>query len=483
MKIRPFFIWASGLLLVISIAGLAYLGTYTRFHADDFCMAGDAIHLGLASMLVKWYTTWTGRFMFILGTGLFGLGGPKLAGWLPALAAVTWLIGIAWAVLPLIKRSDWPHPRWLAILAAGLALLVLLSSIPNLFQSFFWQDGMVNYSLPLIGLTYCIGIILRAWLEHTHTLSTCIVLFVLAFLCGGFTESFTAMEVALFTLALLISLILGDRPSRLRLSPILSAALLGGLAAMLVVVIAPGNLVRIQAVGGQASHPGLFRIITFSIRNMTHIFGKYFLKTPFWALASIIPPFLAGWLFSVPTTGFSRIWNLPALWKQNWFKGITLITLASLILVTAACAPVVYALNAYPDDRTIIVPQFAIVVSVISVSVLLGIGLRRQGVLPNPMENLSVSHALQVSILVTILFITGISFRHTISQIPEFQSYSKLWDERAVLIQQAALSGQTEVTVPGSYSRFTVADLATDPNNWVNRCMAYYYSIPQIRGR
>ena len=482
MKVRSVFLWASALLLIISIAGLAYLGTFTRFHADDFCMAGDALHLGLARMVLKWYDTWTGRFMFIFGTGLLGLGGPKFAGWLPPLVAAIWLGVISWAVLPLFKRSGWPHPRWLALITGSLTLLVLFSSIPNLFQSFFWQDGMVNYSLPLIGLTLCGGIILHAWLERVHTLTACIAVFILAFLSGGFTEALTALEVTLFALALLVTIFFGDRTSRLRLLPILSAALFGALAAMLVVIIAPGNLVRLQAVG-QINHPGLLRIITFSIRNMTHIYGKYFLITPFWAVVSIILPFLAGWLFSAPAAGISNKWNLANLWKQSWFKGIAFIIVAALILVTAACAPVVYALNAYPDDRTIIIPQFVIIISTISVSALLGVGLCQQGMLPSPISNHTVSRLLHTSILIILLLATGISLQHTIRQIPEFQSEAKIWDARSVQIQQAARLGQSEIIVPGGYNRFGVADLSTDPNNWVNRCMAYYYSIPQILGR
>ncbi|MRS05275.1 hypothetical protein EG832_18975, partial [bacterium] len=74
MKIRSTYFWFSTLALSLALAGIAYRAIFTRFYADDFCMAGDAIHLGLIEMLGKWYDTWTGRFMFILETGLFGLG-------------------------------------------------------------------------------------------------------------------------------------------------------------------------------------------------------------------------------------------------------------------------------------------------------------------------------------------------------------------------------------------------------------------------
>jgi hypothetical protein len=483
MKIRPVFIWISVLLLVLSIAGLVYLGTYTRFLADDFCMAGDAVHLGLYSMLVKWYNTWTGRFMFILGTGLFGLGGPQFAGWLPPMVAALWLVGIFWAVYPLFKLSGWPKPRLLSIITGCLIILVLFSTIPNLFQSFYWQDGMVNYSLPLIGLTFCCGIFTHVWLEETKALSTYIAIFLLAFLSSGFTEALTAMEITLFILLLILSLASRNAASRRRLSMILITALVGSLAAMIIVIIAPGNQVRLQAVGGLSAHPGVLRIFSFSLRNMAHIFGKFFLITPFWASISIMLPFLSGWLFSDSTVGLSQSWNLHFLWEQNWLRGIIYTAIIAIILVTAACAPVVYASNAYPEDRTIIIPQYAIVISIIFASALLGVGLRQLGLLPDPMKKASINRSLQIGILIIIFVMSGSSIWHTSKQIPEFRAYQKLWDKRSAMIQQIILSGETEVTVPGKYNRFGVADISEDPNYWVNRCMAYYYNISQIEGR
>ncbi len=119
MKLRTAVLWISALVLIIALASLVYLGTYTRYLADDFCMAGDALHLGLVNMLVKWYGSWTGRFMFILGTGLLGLGGPRLAGWVPVLTSIAWLVGIAWSILPVIKRLEWPKPVLLSVAASS----------------------------------------------------------------------------------------------------------------------------------------------------------------------------------------------------------------------------------------------------------------------------------------------------------------------------------------------------------------------------
>lgn len=481
VKLNAAYFWIAAFALFLAVAGVLYLGIFTRFLADDFCMAGDALHLGLPEMLFEWYNSWTGRFMFIIGTGLMGLGGPKFAGIGAVLAGAAWLVGLWWSALPLIRQARLPWPRLFAWLAACLFLLVLLSSIPNIFQSFYWQNGMVNYSLPLIGLTISGGIILRVWLERARVLPSSGGVFLLAFVCGGCTESFSAMQVSLFGIAILGALFAADRAMRVRLLPVLIAALLGGLASMLIVVIAPGNAIRMQAVGSLDSHPGLLRIVAFSARNMTHIFGKYFLQTPVWALASILPPFLTGWLSAAP--GAIPVKSFPALLRQGWVRWSASITAAALILVTAACAPVVYAMNAYPDDRTIIIPQFVVVAAAICVSALLGAGLRQIQWLPDPVKSRLLSGLLPAGILIVALAVSGFSIWHSAKQIPDFQSFARNWDERAALIQQAVLSGQSEITVPGGDSFFGMANLSADPNNWVNQCMSGYYRLEQIIGR
>jgi hypothetical protein len=480
MKNRSLYFIIAALLLLIPLAGLAYLGTFTRLHADDFCMAGNATRIGLAGLLALWYTTWTGRFSYILGTGLFGLGGPGLAGWLPATASAAWLAGLSWAFLPLVRRAGWPRPRLLAMLAASLTLLVVFSTTPNLFQSFFWQDGMVNYSLPLIGLTFSAGIILRAWLDKPPILPAALGAFGLAFVSGGFTEVASAMQIALIVLALAAALLLGNRAGRGRLVLVLAAALVGGLAAMAIVLAAPGNQVR-QATTSAA--PGLVRIITFSIRNAAFIAAKYIIWTPGWALLSAAVPFLAGWMASsAGPTSRARV-SLRLMWQKNWFRGVVLGLLAAFGLVVAACAPVVFALNAYPDDRAIIVPQFVLALGVITTSALLGHGLRDLGVLPSPLEKPNTGRALQVAILAALLVAAGSSLWKTASQAPDFQAYARAWDERAAILQQASLSGQTEVTVVGLHNRFGVADLGIPADYWVNSCVAFYYNLDAVHGR
>jgi hypothetical protein len=483
MKVRPLYLWIAALALLLALAAVFYRGIFTRLYADDFCMAGDAIHLGLPAMFAKWYSTWTGRFAFILGTGLFGLGGPKFAVLGPFLIGGLWLFGLEWAFLPLLQRSGWPRPRLLALLAASLSLLALLSSIPNFFQSFFWQNSLVNYTLPLVFLTFSIGFLLRAWLGRINPLPAAVTLFILAFVSGGFTESFSAMQVTLFALIILVLLLVRDRATRTRLLPVLGAALLGGLVAMVIVILAPGNAVRLSSVGGQAGHPSLLRLVTFSLRNMTHIIGKYFLQTPVWALASVLLPFLTGWLFTIPVARQADRWTISSLWSQSWAKFVVLGGISTLVLVTAACAPVVFALNAYPDDRTILIPQFVIVLGVVGISAALGSGLRQIGWLTDPTRKAYLSPLLTGVIAMVTLIAAGISIRQSVQMTPELRSAATAWDQRDAAIRRDLASGQTALTVDGGNSFFGLPNLSDDPTNWVNQCVADYYGIQQITGR
>jgi hypothetical protein len=480
MKIRSAYLWITIGFLILALAGIAYLGTFTRFHADDFCMATDAAQIGLTGMLAKWYTTWTGRYMFILSTGFMGLGGPGFAGWLPALAETLWLAGISWAILPLIRRANWPHPKLLSVAIGALGLVVLLSSTPNLFQSFYWQDGLGNYTLPLIGLTFSCGLILRVWLQPTGTWGPAMGVFVLSFLSGGFTEAYSALQVALFAIGLGGLILLRNRRRWRSLLTVLTAALAGGVLAMLIVVIAPGNQVRQGLVG---THTDLVRIVTFSMRNAAFIIGKYFIKTPIWAFFSLSLPFLAGWLFIPAVRQVSSRQNPFPWWRQSWFGWIVVVWLATFALVTAACAPVVYALNAYPDDRTIIIPYFVIISAVICTSALLGMGLSRHHGLPDLGEKPAIRRAVMAGMAIIILTVVSISTWQTVSQAPDYQAYAQAWDLRAKGIQDAAVNGESDLTVVGLNARFGVADLDVSPDYWVNRCMANYYHLNNISGK
>lgn len=478
MKIRPTFLLALAA-LVLSLTGLAYLGSFTRLHADDFCIAGDAAHLGFFPSIQSWYTHWTGRFMYLVFAHLVSYGGPALAAVSPALLIFAWLLALSWAFYPLVRRCAWDEPRLLAAGAAGLALLVLFLTTPNLFQSVFWRDGQVNYSFPLLGLTLLGGFFLRYVLSDAAPgWAALAAAFGLAWASGGFSETFDAMQAAIWVLMLAAILLLAAPANRRRLLPLAGVALLGSLVALVIVVIAPGNQVRQDLLPYRV---GLFRIITFSIRNAAYIVAKYAIWHPGWALLSIAVPFLTAWWLTPASIGPRPERSLRKLWRESWFRGLVLLPAAAFILVAAACAPVVYAMDAYPDDRTIMIPQFILVLAAITWSGLLGWVLRRLRFLADPAQG-SLRRALPALLLGALILAAGITLFNTVRSAPEYQAYAQSWDTRAAQLNAAHLNGPADIKVPGLAARFGIADLQAGPDYWVNRCMASYYGLANIVG-
>ncbi|HMD87759.1 MAG TPA: DUF6056 family protein [Anaerolineaceae bacterium] len=482
MKLRTGTLIAAILSPLLALAGLAYLGTFTRLHADDFCVASSMAHLGFWASVSFWYNGWAGRFMYFTASHLISVTGPLGASIFPPIVITIWYLALSWMLVPFLRHAHLPRPAWLALAASGLVLLILFSTTPNLFQSVFWRDGQVNYTFPMIGLTLLGGMILRAWCEPAWPQAAYMVTgFVLALICGGFAEIYDATQVALLILLLALVLILAGKETRHRLTPILGAALVGALLAMVIETSAPGNQVRLVDIGHVAV--GLIRIITFSTRNAVYIYGKYLLWNPGWAILSVLAPFLAGWVLDPGAVETHFHMSLRNLWLQSWFRGFILVPVSAFLLAIAACTPVVYGMNAYPDDRTIIVPQGLLVVAAVLSSALLGAGLHRLGFLPDTSARPGLRRILTAAFLAMVMAASDISIWRTVQAAPDYQSYARVWDQRAADFLKARQQGQTEITVYGLNNRFGIGDLEIAPDYWVNQCMAQYYGFSAIRGK
>ncbi len=485
MKPRPLILTALLALILISLAALAYTGTFTRMHADDFCVAGLNIKQGFFNSIGFWYQNWAGRYSYFVASGLVSLTGPFAAAYFPAAVIALWTLALGWALLPLLRKAGLPHPRLLAFSAGGLILLVTLSTLPGIFQSIYWRDGQVNYSYPMLLETLLAGLLLRAWLEPSWSRAGYMAAgAALALVSGGFAEAFGGMHVGVLGLALAAALVLARGPVRRRLLPILGACLAAALAAMAIEVTAPGNAVRQSVLAGGAS---LGRVLTFSLRNAVVVAGKLVLQHPGWTLLVMAAPFLAAWwLEPSPAAGRTRT-RLKDLWAAFWFRGVVILPFAGLLAAAAACAPVVLGMNAYPDDRTILLPQTAWVVAAALSSALLGTGLCRLGWLPLTSARgwlgRALPAALPVLLVVSLALAGGVSVVSAAQTAPELSAYIQKWDARDAALRLAHLQGVTDITVTGLPNRGGISDLQADPSNWVNACMAMYYGFNSITGK
>jgi len=484
IKIQPY-LTVMFILLAAALACIALLGSYTRLHADDFCIAADAHQMDFLSFYAKWYRGWTGRFAYIPAAGLLALGGPRMAALLPPITIAVWYACLTWAALPGFHVPHWAHPKLYAASFAGLFLLVLFSATPNLFQSVFWKDGLINYSFPLVGMTFSIGWMLRIWLDSGQKISTIKiagVIFLCALVSGGFSEIFSTTQVAFYAILILAALILLPTADRRRMLPILISGLLGGVFAYALVLSAPGNQVRQNLI---ADHPALLRLVTFSLRNGLVIIAKFFAFTPQWAALSILIPFLAGFGLHQPSPppNYGPQSQLPLLQEQSWCRAGIALPLMAFLLCVAACAPVAYMLNAYPDDRSILIPLYFIIAALTVSSGLWGYGLRKKRLWPKKFDP---DHWQQILMALSLIFILAgcvLSITDSISRLDDFRDYASRWDQRHEQLSSLAKQGVRDATAFGLENRFGISDLREEVDYWVNRCMADYYGFSSLAGK
>ena len=120
---RRIFLW---LLLALFCAPLVihvYLGSYSRFIADDFCSSAVARSQGIFRGSLFWYLNWNGRYSANLLDSLFGYIGPAATPFATGLVVTAWLIVLAIAVRQLKRDAQ----NW--IIAAMVLFAVLRSRL------------------------------------------------------------------------------------------------------------------------------------------------------------------------------------------------------------------------------------------------------------------------------------------------------------------------------------------------------------------
>jgi hypothetical protein len=452
--------------LALGLALFAVQGLHTRFHADDFCMAAAVNQHGFFGAQANWYLTWSGRYAYFLVTSLLAAIGPGFAPYTAMLVMAAW-----WGGLALLFRR-WRLPA-VTLLLPPLVLFAVLATLPNRFQSLYWQNGMVNYTLPLVLLTLgAAWIAAQAGTDRRPGWAMLGLNAAAALAVGGFSETALAVQITLLVLGLGVTFLPGWRtPPALR--PLLLAWLAGSLLALVVVFAAPGNQVRQAAVGSEM--PGLARIVLFSMRNAAHITGKYILWHPLTAAAALLLPLALGWMHPSPQAGR---FSLSAV-REAQVQRLVLLPLAGFALVTAACAPTVYAMNAYPDDRVIVVPQYLLVLSVVLWGFLAGRTLA--AFLPAGAARLRPA-VVGLAVLVTMAAV-GLVAVDTLAALPAARQYAAGWDERDRSIREQRAGGASTIQAAPLDSRAGLMELSESPQEWVNQCMAGYYGVEAVEGK
>jgi hypothetical protein len=434
--------------------------------ADDFCYFASVRQHGWAGAQLWWYGTHSGRFSATaLQTGV---------GWLiDSLSRDVWttLRFVALADLALIWLLGWRFVRIMAghwprawrLVATNIMVSVLLVSLVNAKEAVYWLNAAMAYLPPALFVWWLLQALARMMQDDVSPEpGETAGLTVAAFVAAGMNELVAPTVIAVLAgMAYLQWRRRHPASDQGRLLLIALATLIG----FAVVVLAPGNAMRLDA------YPGSRDVLAAPLRGAAALLA-------FLVLRLGGTPALIGWLGVAglvsaqdarrrhrEPAASSPLWLMPALFLVvGWVElSIGYFSMGSLLPTRAQNMLFVFGFVAL--TTTAIWwgrgPGGAALIE--------RLGPRRQRRLLLVMAAICLSSA-------TI----WISLYDAALSGPRFLAQNR---ERVRLIEGAP---GADVAVPALSAQPTllfVSDLSTDPQHWYNRCVADYFGKRSVTAR
>jgi cytochrome bd-type quinol oxidase subunit 2 len=472
-RLLPLLLGILALSMLATLAVFAYTGTFSRFMADDFCYANTIRQMGWLGGQTRLYNTWSGRISSNFLIAVLEPFGASAAPIMPAIALLLWLVGLYGLIASVIRNTAFPRRRLLAFGLAAVVLYFTLLTTPDRNQVLYWMNGQIAYALPLIAVTFLAALITNR-LNRSEPAGVPFLLMLaallLAFLAGGFSETNSALQVGMVVLALLLFVSFSKGLLRVTGTALLAVVLIGSLAAMALVILAPGNLVR-QSVVAIASP-------AFPVLVITSI--EYAWDFIFNALKSLPIPFLLVIGISFLAAFLSHAGDHEAdetsrsLLKKSW--KLVLVPIVAYLLIVCCMAPSEYAESAYPEGRALLSATFVLIMTLVVLSVWLGIIAKK--LIASSSANIRNTLLLAALLLCLVMSIYPLHYiSETALSIKRASLYANAWDKRQSAILQAASLGQRDVVVKPINSLYSVMEAGNNDEFWVNTCIASYYDI------
>ena len=235
--------------MTVALGLFAYLGTFTRYLADDYCDTVTVNSGPILQVVIYWYETASDRFSNLLFVALSEFLFPRNVEVLPVIVIFLWTTSLTWLVYEVRQMIRWQWYFFLDFfLAASLTFFAILQA-PNRFQTFYWRSAMATHFAPILYLTAFAAFLLMVARRNQGRYPSvwmgglCLVL---SFFGGGFSEPPDAVLVVASALALAAAWIWVKGQLRRPALMLLSWILAGSLLALLVMALSPGNLTRSQ---------------------------------------------------------------------------------------------------------------------------------------------------------------------------------------------------------------------------------------------
>jgi hypothetical protein len=447
----------------------AYLGTFSRYTSDDYCLSAFFLNDDFLNAMIQRYFVSSSRYTNILFIGL----ADKLLGWynvaiLPALMLTLFV----WGMYLLLKETSdaillgWS--RWIVLFLSLLVVYFSITQAPHLFENLYWRAGMTSHVAPIIFMpfwgAFLIGQVRTAG-EKTPSLWVQAACFLIPFVIGGFSEPPTTLMITILGLGLFAAWRSGDARNRWRISRLLLWSLAGAITALLVMGLAPANSLRMQT-----PPPPLFELIA-KIVYYPSLFVTGTLRTlPTPTLISIVLPAA---LFYVKYAHPHQ--ELSTEVRNRLVLLLLLVLVLAYLFIAATFAPSVYG-QSYPVPRARFAARVLMTAALMIDGALIGILAAQVPVKGFPSAMIRNFALLVLAILA--LYPLRTAWR-TFAEIPEYRQRAAAWDAREAEILAMKAEGQKDLAIR-FLPEVPIQDLGDHKGYRLNRCAAALYGVNTI---
>lgn len=459
-KTLTYLAWLGILAATVTLAVYAYLGIFTRYMADDYCLLVDLKFGDLFTNSWEKYLFKSNRFSNLFVLGFWELFPHNIA-IVPALHIMLWVGGLYWLIHELNRLFNLNLNVPLLFMTAELLALFSFFTAPNVFQILYWRPGQVSYLTPVVCFTLVAAWLVQLIRLRRVSLWTAALFTFLAFFIGGLSETLGALHIAILSFVIAGVFFFDKTVRRKPALTLLFALLIGAFVALLVMLLSPANAMRINPEKAVPTPLDvLFRALEYSL-----LFLRISISTlPIPLTALLVMTSLLAYLYFV---------NQPRGRLDARFGWMfIIIPLVMYALIFASFAPSAYG-QSYPVERVRFPAHFILTLSLAALGICAGYVLSYVK-FPAFLRLVALGGAV-VSLLYPLWMM-----RQPLATYEFRRLFALRWDEREAMIYDFKANGELDMTIPALDGYEGTKELDIRPNFWVNQCAAQYYGVHSI---
>ena len=475
-KYFRYILWLGLVAMLAAVGMYAYLGTFSRYFADDYCEAvrvnRESPVVAVSERYLAGSTRSANRYSNLFFVGVSELLGRNSIPITIPVMVILWVTGLSWCVRELRRslRIDWLLPVdvfW--GLTLGFFSLLLA---PHLFQSVYWRSSMMTHFAPLVFGAFLSAYIVRqlrnVQVEPLSRLAQ-VGVFVAALVVAGFSEAPVTTMITGLPLLMGAVWLWGKMPVKQKQLAVLAWAFAGALLGFLILVFSPASINV-----AETRQRDVLTVLGVSFYD-SYLFIVDSLKTtPPPLLIAFLLPFSFTWLYKqTAPTGLSR--------RQTNLLLLAALAVPAIIwlLIAAGFAPSVYGQNYnFPVERVRFLARTIVITALMSEGVIFGSILSQWRIKYSPILVQWV--ALLSFALLAIVYPLRAAWNIYRFDVPSYRSHAEQWDARDAQIRAALAARAIDVTVQQLDSFGDVPEYKGNAAHWVNRCAARYYGLNSI---